>query len=229
MANGFQYVNNDNDTMVAKRHIQAKASTQFVAGGLLEIALGVLLPLNAAADKAFGVFDSLSVPAAVPRPTTKRLSTTAGEVVGMIPCLDNDAIFQTDMSGTDAPIMQNLAVISGTTTTVVIADTTSGTTGDFNGGCILVNGEQRNIVTSVLAAGNFTITVDRAFTTAPVAGDKYTACYFNAGMKNVKLAATNPDQGVSRALADLSGGYVEIYKVILSHTDAKVQVKFRSA
>ena len=229
MANGFQYVTNDNDTMVAKRHILAKPSTQFVQGGLLEIANGSLLPLNAATDKAFGVFDSLSVPASLVRPATKRLSTTLGEVVGMIPCLDNEAIFQSDMSGLDAPIMQNVNAISGTTTTVVVADTTSGSTSDFNGGCLFVNGEQRNILTSDLGGGNFTFTVDVPFTQAPAAGNKVTVSYMNAGMKNVKLAATNPDQGVSRALADKSGGYTEIVKVILSHTDAKIQVKFRSA
>lgn len=229
MANGFQYVNNHNDTMVAKRHILAKPSTQFVQGGLLEIANGSVLPLNAADDKAFGVFDSLSLPASLVRPATKRLSTTLGETVGLIPCLDNDAVFQSDMSGLDAPVMQNLNAISGTTTTVVVADTTAGTTSDFNGGCIFVNGEQRNILTSVLGGGNFTFTVDRPFTQAPAAGNKVTASYMNAGMKNVKLAATNPDQGVSRALADKTGGFVEIVQVILDHVDAKILVKFRSA
>jgi len=126
------------------------------------------------------------------------------------------------------PIVLNtqfpLATFDGTacnanalTNTVVF--TGAGATDDLTGGQVYINelGQQATILDDDVAGGVHTLTVAPAFSQAPTTGNTLRAVPWGPGyMGGVKLQAANPQQGISVAVADKTGGPIAIYGVDLA-------------
>lgn len=231
MAGGFTLKSRRTPDYISTDAVQAKPDTQFVENGALVIANGAVLPASAQADKIYGIYNGLEIPKEIypgSRPVAHKSSVGYGERCMFLPGKGSSLEYETFLTGADVPSVSNLAAdanaVSDSTVKFTLA---SGTTGDFNGGCIFSNGEQRNILTSVRAANVWTITVDRPFTRRITTGDKVTATHLNVGMMGVKLSSSAPDQGISPTKGDETGGYCEITEVVLSHTKAKASVRFQ--
>lgn len=231
MAGGFTLKSRRTPDYIGTNAEQAKPNTQFIENGALVIANGSVLPASAQTDKVYGIYSGLEIPKEIfpgSRPTAHKSSVGYGERCMFLPGKDSSLEYETFLTGSDVPTVSNLSADANAVNTSTVKFTlASGTTGDFNGGCIFSNGEQRNILTSVRAANAWTITVDLPFTRIITTGDKVTATHLNVGMRGVKLSAAAPDQGISPTKGDETGGFCEITEVLLSHTKAKASVRFQ--
>ena len=181
------------------------ASTAFQPGDALEVASGVLSRLNAQTDKVFGVFQDLKVPKEVRAQPTKYTSTTAGEM-GLI--LSPTGIFQTFLDGADAPLVNGLGCISGTTASAIKFTSPFGSgenSADFDLGVLFCNGEQRTVASGAFSGTTYTLTLNRALTNTPAVGDLVYVVSFNIGFKP-KFSSSAPYRGVSTAIADANNG-----------------------
>lgn len=235
MALGFRRVNTRGNHFPRLAQTVGVVSTTYTAHGALKYSKGRVTPVTSQTDKVAGVFNAKITRAADIVPSSKLITNDPSEDIQYVPCGSaegaGDEIFETVLSGTagaDAPIFNRVAIPSGSTTTVVkITDTTSGSNGDFDGGVLAINGEQANIITSTVSAGVWSMTLDKALKNAPASGDLVIANYWNAGQKGVKLSSGTPDQGVSTALADKTGGYVDIVAIDLLVVPPVARVKFQ--
>lgn len=232
MANGFMLKNRRVGVYINNDAIQAYPDTQFYPAGALEFSNGMLKPVNAQADKVHGIYNGLEIPKEIypgSRPTADKSSVAYGERCLFIPVIDSEYEFETDMTGSDALAILNQDALSNADLSTVKFTYASGSSNDFNGGCILANGQQRNILTSTRASDTWTITVDRPFVRAITTGDKVTATHLNVGIKNCKLSSSAPYYGISPTKGDETGGYCEITEMILNHVVPKASVRFKSA
>jgi hypothetical protein len=111
-----------------------------------------------------------------------------------------------------------------------IVFTGAGSTNDFTGGQVYVNelAQQFTILDDVVAAGAHTLTVAPAPPVTISTGYTLRVVPWGPGYTGgVKFQATNPQQGISVAVADKTGGPVFIYGVDLGKRIA--YVKFDSA
>lgn len=180
------------------------ASVTYAPGDAMEVASGVLARLNAQTDKVFGVFQDLKVPKEVRAQATKYASTTAGEF-GLI--LSPVGIFQTFLDGTDAPLVNGVAVKSGTTASAIKFDSPSlgsENAADFDLGVLFLNGEQRTVASGALSGTEYTLTLNRALSSTPAVGDLVYVVSFNIGFKP-KFSST-AYRGISTARADANNG-----------------------
>lgn len=233
MAYGFRRVNTRANNFPRLDQRIGVASTTYSAQCALIFSKGRLTPATSQTDKVIGIFNAKITRAQDIIPANKLVTNDPSEDIQYIPAGAQapSEVFETVLDGTagaDAPIFNGDAIPAGSTTTAVkVTDTTSGTNGDFDGGVLAINGEQRNIVTSTVAAGVWTLTLESALSAAPVAGDLVYVNYWNAGQLGVKLSAGTPSKGVSTALADKTGGYVNIVDVDLLSIPAKALVTFQ--
>lgn len=231
MANGFIHSKRRQPVYVSTSNKVAYPDTQFKLCGALEFSNGMLKPINGATDKVAGIYNSLELPAAYypgSRPVAHKSSTGYGEKVFYTPGNEsNDVEYETDMNGVDALAVLNGDALTNTDLSTVKFDYAAGSAGDFTGGCIYADGQQRNITNNTKAGDTHTITVDRPFTRAITAGDKVTATHLNAGMTAVKMSPAVVDMGISAVKGDETGGYVEITEMILNHVRPVAVVIFR--
>jgi hypothetical protein len=191
-------------------------------------------------DKPYGIFMGLETPAAILRPTTLGLSTVNCELAQILPVSGSLAVLATPLTGNAAPPIVAGACQTNASSTTVIVASASGTSGYFVGGSIWViefgkdrRLSQRVITASTYGGGNYTFTIDYPFG-APIlglnppaalvatAGNTATVVGFSAGNYGVKLNATNPNQLISTAWADVTGGYTRIEDVDLTQSLAFV-------
>lgn len=223
MAGGFILYERDNTAFKAiMREFIAKPSTQFAGGDALVFVNGRLEQAATAANQVDAVLQSLKTLASAMRPATANLSSASGgDKAIYIPCRGNGLAFKTFLTGGDAPPINGTACNANATTTLVLV-TAAGSTGDYTGGTIFANGEQRTIVTDVVGAGTHTFTVNQPFTRAITTGDTAIVVPFSRGTRGVKLSASTVYQGISPAVADKSGGKVDIEDVSLNNLAGNV-------
>lgn len=113
------------------------------------------------------------------------------------------------------PLHNDIAIVSGTTTTAVAA-AGSGLSGDEYLGAVIYFPEQdahRIVSASSASSGsNVTFTFLEPLGRAPVAAEKFRAVPFGPGDAAIKLSA---EDAVSNALADITGGKIFIDEVRL--------------
>jgi hypothetical protein len=220
MAGGFILYDRDNATFQAiVRQVIAKASTQFTAGDACMFnGNGYLEQAAAQTSKIDGVFHSIFTDKSLMRQATANLTTTIGEEALYIPCRGNGLQFKTNLTGDDAPPINSTACNANTSKTTVKV-TAAGLTNDYKAGTIFANGEQRTISADSVAGGVHTFTVTKPFTRAITTGDTAIVVPFSRGVRGVKLSASSgaPQIGISPAVADKSGGYVDIEDVQLNN------------
>lgn len=224
MANGFRRVVNENaGIQPALRELLATASTQYYDGDLIIMTEGKATRAGAQTDKPVGVLNAMSTPVSLVRPATRLLSTTLGEKIQYMPCDGNGEIFQTDLTGDDAPPINGTACNANTDATLVKV-TAAGSTGDYDGGQIYCNGEQRTIVDDTVGGGVHTFTVVPAFTRAITTNDTAKVVPWSRGINVVKLSASSGQtaRGISPAVADKTGGYARIEDVDLKNLTVNV-------
>lgn len=109
------------------------------------------------------------------------------------------------------PLHNEVAAVSGTTTTVVIAQADY-VGSELVGGIVYVKElNQQRVITasSATSGGNITITVNEPFTSAPAAGNKVSTVPFGIG-GDPKLLTKNT---VDTAIANKTGGPFNVFNV----------------
>ena len=221
------------------RQVRAPNGTQFLEGDACYISVstttsgpnttytaGLLIQADTQTSPVEYVFLSMVTPASQLRPATINLIDSAFEACEVIEVSDGYSSFPIVL-GTQFP----LATFDGTaansnTTTNVIKFTGAGSTNDFNGGQVYVNetGQQYTIINDTVSGGVHTLTIAPAATVAVTTGNTLRVVPWGPGyVGGVKLQATNPQQGISVAVADKTGGPIYIYTVDLSKRIAYVR------
>lgn len=218
MAGGFTRKQNASaGIQPALREKLAKKSTQFVGGQAIIFTEGKVTPA-VATSKAQGILNALRPPDTVARLATAFLSTaTGGEIAQYMECAGNGEIFTTNLTGDDAPPINGTACNANTDTTLCLV-TAAGSTGDYDGGQILVGGEQRTIVDDTVGGGGVhTFTVEPPFSSAPTTGKTAIVVPWSRGINVVKLSASSghESEGIDPAVASKTGGFVRIEDVDL--------------
>lgn len=217
MAGGFILYDRDDTAFKAvMRQFIAKPSTQFAGGDALVFVNGRLEQAATAANQVDAILNCIVTPASLARPATANLTTTLGEEAQYIPCRGNGLKFKTNLDGDAVPPINGTACNANAVTNIVKV-TAAGSTNDYVGGTIFCNGEQRTIVTDVVGAGVHTFTTNKAFTRAITTGDTAIVVPFSRGTRGVKLGAATMYTGISSAVADKSGGKVDIEDVSLNN------------
>lgn len=230
MAGGFTLVDRDISVGSILREFIGKASTQFVGGEALENPGGYLQRCSAQDDKVFGIFNVMITHKSMARPATINKTTTLGEKLSYIPALNSELVFRTALTGGDAPPINGVAANVNTDLSTVLV-TAAGSTNDYTGGTIFVNGEQTTITADVVSGGIHTFTTGKPLARAATTGDLVYIVPFSRGFRGVKLSSVSVSAGlgVSPAVADKTGGYCEIVRVGLENrfgVDPFVDVKF---
>jgi hypothetical protein len=179
---------------------------------------GLLIQANAQTSPAQYVFLSATTPKSELRQATYNLIDSNFGPVEVIEVSDGNAAFPISLATQFA-----LATIDGTsantnTTTNQILVTFTGSTNDFNGGQVYVNetGAQYTIINDTVNSGVHTFTIAPAAPVAITSTNTLRAVPWGPGYKGgVKLQSTNPQQGISIAVADKTGGPLFIYGVNL--------------
>jgi hypothetical protein len=215
--NGMQFANGD-ACYVSTSTTTSGPSTTYDAG--------LLIQANAQTSPVQYIFLTATTPKSELRQATYDLIDSNFGPVDVIEVSDGNASF---------PIVMNtqfpLATFDGTaananTTTNLILFTGSGSTNDFNGGQVYVNetGAQYTIINDTVGGGVHTLTIAPAAPVAITTGNTLRVVPWGPGYKGgVKLQATNPQQGISVAVADKTGGPIFIYGVNLMLRTAYVR------
>jgi len=200
------------------QHVLGTSGTQYAYGDACKISNGQVLQLAAQTDKVSHIYVSMDTLASQLRPGTadKPGSGTAKELetLALIPCAGNGTIWEATFA---AATFDNVAVVSATASTVLFANG-SGANGDFTGGQVLIveTGEQKTISSSTYGGGNYTLNVVPNWTTTPTSSNTLRVVPWSVGATGVKFASSNPQQGISVAIADKTGGNVNIQGVNLA-------------
>lgn len=204
--------------------IQGAVSTTYVPDSLIKMSAGLPVAVSGQTDLPYGVVvnvDSVPYsgqgqgptgdPSPPLRPTTSQyITTTLGERLRIIPTTPG-LLFEVDIT----PLVNAQVASSGTVSTVVVPY--GGSTSDLNGGFVYIKDLkwQANIITSVVSAGNVTITFSPPAPIAVAAGMIVHATAYGIGSK-VKFDSTNPNLTISSAVADLAAGSIIVRGVDLS-------------
>ena len=231
MANGFRLIRELVGESSLLERVLLTASTQFYFNELLTwpAAAGAgsgIAAAAAATDSPTHVLVAVETPASMMRPATQNLTTTVGEMGLCYNVAGTGLVFETDLTGADAPPINGTAIKSVTSTTVIVV-TAAGSSNDYRGGQLYIPelDQQRTIVTDVVNGGDHTFTVVPPFTVLPVANQTVRVLPWSKGNVQIKLSAsTGAPMGVSTAVADKTGGKVKIEGVNLK--DLKVRVSF---
>lgn len=202
--------------------IQGSASTQYVKDSLVKMSSGLPVVLSGQTDQPYGVVQEMDPQPyngqtmgnvngknlSPLRPATDMLTTTVGERIGIVPIfagleLDNDL----------TPLLNRVAATSNSSTSQAIC-AYGGSTGDFTGGIVyLPDQDWQGVVTSsAVAAAAVTLVFAPPAPRACTTGDVVCAIPFGVG-NSPKFASSNPQLGLSNAVADISGGNVLVRKV----------------
>lgn len=168
------------------------------------------------------IFLSEVTPSSVLRPATYNLLTSAYEMCEVIPVAGTNLVMGTQFA---AATFDGTACNSNSSTTTVVF-TGAGSSNDLTGGQVYINelGQQSYIINDVVSGGIHTLTVAPAFSSAPTTGNTLRAVPWGPGyVGGVKLQSSNPQQGISVAVADKTGGHLIIHSVSLSLRTAYVR------
>lgn len=219
---GFQlWTENITADNVCQRYLLT-ASTQFYENDALVLSDGIAGQASAQTSLPTHIFVNMITDSSMLRPGTQNLTTTLGEAGLMVPCSSGVAggmsplNFWTPLTGNSVPTINGTAANSNSTATSVLV-TFTGSTNDFATGTVYIPSlqQQRVITADSVSGGVHTFTVTPAFSRAVTTGDTVVAVPFSPGSVGVKLAPTVPYQGVSTAVADKTGGHVNIVGVTL--------------
>lgn len=187
---------------------------------------GLLIQANAQTSPVQYVFITATTPKSELRQATYDLIDSNFGPVMVYEVSEGNAAF---------PLVMNtifpLATIDGTaantnSTTNEILVTAAGSTNDYNGGQIYVNetGQQYTIINDTVNTGVHTFTIAPAAAVAVTSTNTVRAVPWGPGYKGgVKLQSSNPQQGISVAVADKTGGPIFIYGVNLATRIAYVR------
>lgn len=197
---GFSFSKSrDNNTDVIRDDLQIAASATVTAGDALEFSNGKLQRCNAQADTP----EYIALEGATS--TSTSLTTIKVQEIG-----------RSTSYVAHTPLINDVAVNSGSTTTVLCA-LTDGSSSDMVGGVVYFPEQDlhRIITANTYSSNVVTITFVEPLPRAAAAGDTVRATAFGPGTRAVKLDSSNPHKAVSSARADVSGGSVRIRKVDL--------------
>ena len=219
-ANGFQLIDENISTSNILERLTSVASTQYNKNDALYLSASGAVGLAsqvAATSKCTHVYVSMFTAVPNLRPATPNLSTTIGEQILAVPAAGNNLYFRSflTISGS-TPTINGTAANANSTANLVLV-TFAGSTGDFTGGQVYIPSlqQQATILTDVVSGGVHTFTVYPAFSRAVTTGDTVVAVPWSKGATGVKFNASTPSQGVSTAVADKSGGNINIQQVVL--------------
>lgn len=219
---GFQFwTENLTADNVLQRYLLT-ASTQFYEGDALVLSDGIAGQASAQTSLPTHIFVNMITDSTLLRPAATNLTTTLGEKGLMVPVGSGVAggfapfNFYTPLIGNSVPPINGVAANSNSTTTTVLV-TASGSSNDYATGTIYVPSlqQQRTITADTVSGGIHTFTVTPGFSRAVTTGDTVIVVPFSPGSVGVKLAPTVVYQGVSTAVADKTGGHVNIMGVVL--------------
>jgi hypothetical protein len=221
---GFQpYDENISTSNILQRHLLT-ASTQYYENDACILSDGIAGQISTAeGGPVTHIFQVMVTPAAVLRPGTANLSTTAGEKGLFVPVGTGVAggfqplNFLTPLTANDSiPPINGTACNSNSTATSVLV-TAAGSTNDYATGTIYIPSlqQQRTITADTVSGGVHTFTVTPAFSRAVTTGDTAIVVPFSPGSVGIEHDSTNPYQGISSQVADKTGGHVNIVKVVL--------------
>lgn len=199
---GFSFSKSrDGNTDIIRDDLQMAASATITAGDALEFANGKLQRANAQADTPEYV--------ALEGNTTTSTSLVKPKVI---------EVGRSTFTVPHTPLINDVAVNSGSTTTVLCA-LADGSSSDMVGGVVYFpeQNEHRIITANTYSSNVVTITFVEPLPRAAASGDTVRATAFGPGTRAVKLDSSNPHKAVSSARADVSGGSVRIRKVDLKN------------
>lgn len=218
---GFQlWTENFTVDNVLQRYLLT-ASNQFYENDACVLTDGILGQTASQTALPTHIFCNMITDSTMMRPGTQNLTTTLGEKglavpVGAVAGGLSPLNFWTPLTGNSVPTINGTAANANSSTTSVLV-TFTGSTNDFATGTVYIPSLQqhRTITADTVSGGVHTFTVTPAFSRAVTTGDTVIAVPFSAGSIGVKLAPTVSYQGISTAVADKTGGHVNIYGVIL--------------
>lgn len=190
------------DCDIIREDRQLGASLTVLAGDLLQESNGKLIFATAAGTPRFLALEDK---------TSGATDIVFIKVLDLSLCLLKHGI---------TPLLDEAAVVSGTTTTVTAA-LSAGSTNDLVGGVVYLKEQDahRIITANTYGSGNVVITFLEPLDRAPVAGEKVSMVPFGPSDQAVKLASSNPQRNISTAIADLSGGKMAVEEVRLDKKD----------
>lgn len=207
---GFSFSKSrDNNTDVMRDDLQLGASKTVSVGDLLEFSSGKLQRCNAQADTPEYVAqeDNASTSTSLVKPKVVEVGRASFNVA-------------------HTPLINGVAVNSGSTTTVLCA-LTDGSSDDMVGGVVYFPEQDahRIISANTYSSNVVTITFVEPLPRAAAAGDTVRATAFGPGTRALKLDSSNPHKALSSARGDITGGSVRVRKVDLKNR--VVEVYFR--
>lgn len=186
---------------------------------------GLLIQANAQTSPVQYVFLAMVSDVSYLRPATFNLPTV-NEMCEVIEVSDGYSGFPLTLVTQFA-----LATIDGTacnanSTANNVLVTAAGSTNDYNGGTLYCNetGQQFYITNDTVGGGVHTFTIAPTPAVALTTGNTVRVVPWGPGyVSGVKLQSSNPQQGISIAVADKTGGPLFIYNVDLSKRIAYVR------
>ena len=174
------------------------------------------------------VFLSMVTPGSQLRPATFNKVTSDYEMLELIEVAGTSIVLNTQFA---AATFDGTACNANAVTNNVVF-TGAGANDDFTGGTVYIPelNEQRYVIDDAVSAGVHTLTVAPAFSRAPTTGDTLRLVPWGPGYRGgVKLQSANPQQGISVAVADKTGGALFIYGVNLERRIAYVRFSGKTA
>lgn len=187
---------------------------------------GLLIQANAQTSPVQYTFLSAVTPKSELRQTTYNLIDSNFGPVEVIEVSDGNASFPITLATQFAAATFDGTAANANTTTNEILFTGAGSTNDFNGGQVYVNetATQYTIINDTVGSGVHTLTIAPAASVAVTTGNTLRVVPWGPGYKGgVKLQSSNPQQGISVAVADKTGGPIFIYGVNLAMRIAYVR------
>jgi hypothetical protein len=206
---GFKYKKSRAGTTDVQRpKLQMIASGTITKGDALEFASGKLQRCSAQADTVRFIADEDATSTATSLTKLAVIDTGAGLNV-----------FEVAFT----PLVNGTACESNASTTTVKVALTDGSQDDLVGGLVYVPelDETRIITANTYSSNVVTITVAEAFSVAPTTTHTCRIVPFGFGTTALKLHST-PYNGISAAIADISGGKVSVYNVNMKDRTAEV-------
>jgi|SRR5665213_344916 len=218
---GFQLWNENFTVDNVCQRYQLTASTQFYENDAMILLDGIAAQVSSQTSVPTHIFVNMITDYSMMRPAAQNLTTTLGEAglivpVGAVAGGMGLLNFYTPLIANSLPTINGTAANANSTATSVLV-TFTGSTNDFATGTVYIPAlqQQRTIIADVVSGGVHTFTVAPGFSRAVTTGDTVIAVPFSGGSLGVKLAPTVPSQGISTAVADKTGGHVNIVKVVL--------------
>lgn len=196
---GFQFVKSLSGSNDVLRKMQLAPSQTVVKGNALEFTYGKLSNVDAQTDVVYFVAHESGTSTA-----------TSKTLIEVIPAAGTNNIFQVGIT----PLLNDVTVVSSTSTTVVCA-ASAGSSNDMRGGVVRVAGQDRLIASNTYGGGNVTITVSEAWDVNPTTSDSVRAVSFGPGTTALKLNSSTPQNLLSTTLGDETGGKVRVIDVNL--------------